>query len=831
MNTKRLARFWIAIIIGVLSISQLWAINTTQPTAAAQSSIHKLNAESVDMLAHATGSEWHDKSKSPLVVDFDKTSPNTPSGMNQWLASQGKPVSPRANVFGTKKYLILRVYFDGEANDSYYAKNAAGVDGNHQWSVEDDLMKPLRETYRLTSYNQLIIDWDISNLYKLPKSRYNYINSSTNNTSDGCVENNSNGTCKLDQFGALFRDATALAKNDFNYNNYTGILILMSDTKTSSAFHRAAANQCNTSWYGFALNGVPNNTKYGCIVALENHEAIGASANAKNHTRVELYGRFAHEFGHAFQQAGPAHPSNYNNSFELMDSNYPGHVGAYEKQSNVAFPGWMPTSQYIQVSKTSKTQNDSTCIRALEYDPSLNPVPQAIKVSITGSLYYMLTVRIKDNGATPPVGNGDDLNAHFPTWAPGSNNPVYGIPSEGLLIERVDESASGNNQVVTVIPKPSFNRDRLWVKGETADFFSTDGVKFAILPQAVNNPDKQTMCVRISFDATNSLQPDVAMRPWREAPGQTWETTDIWFDSPLNGYGTYRYGFWNDINNVPTPQLNGDIPAAGSVNRVYARVRNVGTKAASDIVVRFQVTDPPGMGINASTNWIGLGANGGVVDKNTFPALASLAPGAYTDVYVEWTPQFVNTPTSGTFNYHTCVRVKIDPVVGEQVLGNQDGNDEQENIFTFEATPAVTPKYEEKFTIFNESVTNPITYFLKLDSTLPTGWQVKINDGVNIVKLDANQRLEVPVVITPTGSAVLGSIFETRISAEKRVDLINTLDTDPTNPNRKHSGSFEFSGVSFAVNVLADTSITCQGYIQDGRVSVVGTLDGFQGIH
>jgi hypothetical protein len=37
------------------------------------------------------------------------------------------------------------------------------------------------------------------------------------------------------------------------------------------------------------------------------------------------------------------------------------------------------------------------------------------------------------------------------------------------------------------------------------------------------------------------------MRPWREAPGETWETTDIWFDSPLNGYGTYRYGYWNDV--------------------------------------------------------------------------------------------------------------------------------------------------------------------------------------------------------------------------------------------------------------------------------------------
>jgi hypothetical protein len=86
-----------------------------------------------------------------------------------------------------------------------------------------------------------------------------------------------------------------------------------------------------------------------------------------------------------------------------MDSNYPGHVGAYEKQASVAFPGWLPPSQYIQVSKTAKTQNDSTCLRAIEYDPALNPVPQALKVSITGSLYYMLSVRVKNDGTTGMV--------------------------------------------------------------------------------------------------------------------------------------------------------------------------------------------------------------------------------------------------------------------------------------------------------------------------------------------------------------------------------------------------------------------------------------------
>jgi len=42
------------------------------------------------------------------------------------------------------------------------------------------------------------------------------------------------------------------------------------------------------------------------------------------------WGRWAHEIGHAFQQAGPAHPSNYNSAFELMDANYPGQTGVFD---------------------------------------------------------------------------------------------------------------------------------------------------------------------------------------------------------------------------------------------------------------------------------------------------------------------------------------------------------------------------------------------------------------------------------------------------------------------------------------------------------------------
>src|SRR2546428_13703346 len=61
----------------------------------------------------------------------------------------------------------------------------------------------------------------------------------------------------------------------------------------------------------------------------------------------QVWSRWAHESGHAFQMGGPAHPSNYNSEFELMDANYPGQSGVFEKQGGMGFPGWLPGFKYL----------------------------------------------------------------------------------------------------------------------------------------------------------------------------------------------------------------------------------------------------------------------------------------------------------------------------------------------------------------------------------------------------------------------------------------------------------------------------------------------------
>jgi len=77
-------------------------------------------------------------------------------------------------------------------------------------------------------------------------------------------------------------------------------------------------------------------------------------------------------------------------------------------------------------------------------------------------------------------------------------------------------------------------------------------------------------------------------------------------DSPLNGYGNYRYGTWSDLLGGTVPKGNGDNPVIGQVNRLYVRVRNYGNKPASNVTVYFDVTSPLGLGISGPNAFLNI---------------------------------------------------------------------------------------------------------------------------------------------------------------------------------------------------------------------------------
>lgn len=737
--------------------------------AQASAHVRSLTGEQIDEIAHSLGLHWNVNSEeTPVIVDFGGASAAPIAGMDQWFARQGQFPLEATAVTGPKRVIVLRVYFnDYTTSDNRYSKTE--VEG---------FFDELNELWKNTSYGKISIDYQVTDLFKLPDNRTLYIDDLPPCEPDPALRPLGDLSCG-DKFWKVLNDSIANSPNTLDWTNIDAVMVVMAEDDNTQ-FHRGQGRG------GCSLKMGPggSNKSVGCAIFSEN----------PTETDRQVWGRWAHEIGHAFQEAGPAHPSNYNSEFELMDSNYPGQTGVFEKLEGMAFPGWLPASKYVEISPANG--GEQVCLWAMEYDPLGKPNPQAIKAKITDDLYYLISVRRRVLG--------DDLNGDF----------ANGIPDEGVLIERV---VVGGDPWVTLQAPTGLNRNSLWKVGQTFDGGS-DGILIVVTQQF----DEDNYCITVRYDK-RANQPDVALHPWTSPPGDTWETTDIWVDSPVNGYDTYRYGSWNDLWGNPVPRGNGDDPAVGMVNRLYARVRNVGTQTATDVKVNWEITDPPGLGIAGANGWAPIGS----VDKNQFPALASIAAGAYVDVYVEWTPNFALTPeqlAEGRFSFHTCVRVKLDTVAGETVVGNQDGDREQENINYFQAVTdgGDTAVFDGVIRLRNDDLVNKKYFYLNYETDVPDAWLVNVNNGVMGVELQPNEVREIPVVIKPQGPAVVGSIFGVDVAASSLEILANDLD-----PKDRHPGFDTLGGARVEARVLLPARLECKA-TNHGEIMVEGVLSGIE---
>jgi hypothetical protein len=679
---------------------------------------------------------------------------------NLSILNQAQPAVPHLDVTGTQKVIVLRVYFNDYTATSTYSKTQ--VEGFY------DLLNQL---WKNTSYNTIDIDYQVSDLFQLPDNRSAYID----DLSGGDLSNGG-------KFLKVLQDAIANAPSGLDWTDIDAVNVLMAET-SSSQFHRGQATKCNLPM------GPGGSLAYvGCAIFSENPGA----------TQLETWGRFAHEMGHTFQQGGPAHPSNYNSEFELMDHNYPGQTGVFEKQSHTGFPGWMPVSKY-QVF-TPAGGGGTANIWAEEYPPAGKPNIQAAKVEITSSLYYLVSVR--------RAVLGDELHANDSWHTSGSPN---GIPDEGVLIERVVEGA---DPWVTVVG-PGGDRNDLWGEGQTYTNIG-DGVQIAVAKMI----DEDNYSVRIAYNQDAAFQPDVMLEPWTSPPGNTWETTDIWIDSPVNGYGNFSFGKWNDLYGDLVPRGNGDAPAIGQVNRIYARVRNVGGNTATDVVVHWDITDPAIAGVGPTAPW----SNIGTVDKTQFPGLASIAPGDYEDVYVEWTPTYTVPPSTladGTFQLHRCLRVRLDHVTGETVFANQDGEREQENIFTFQAVPedGSTISRSTFILLQNDDPEQPKFFYVNYKDDLPPGWKVDVNGAEFGIQLDPDESVKIPVTIVPDGPAPLGSDFFVDVQASSVRLLTNSHE-----PEDKHVEFDTLGGVRVEARVQRPPKLQCKVEQTPNGIFITGML-------
>jgi hypothetical protein len=668
-------------------------------------------------------------------------------------------------VSGTKHFVVLRVYFhDYAATSRYTQTQVEGMFGQlaQLWGTN-------------SSYGNITITYAVSTLFQLPGNRSAYIQTPPDNLSSTA------------QYYQLLNDAVANSPSGIDWSSVDGVVVIMAETDTTK-FHRGQGNKCN-----LAQGPGSTTTKLvGCAIFSEN----------PSNTDVEVWGRWAHEVGHALQAGGPAHPSNYNSNFEQMDANYPGQTGVFEKQSSVAF-GWLPDSKYAIV--TPAMGGASFGLYAEEFVPNTNPNAQAIKAYIggVGSAYYLVSLRRRVLG--------DDLNDAF---------TPNGIPDEGALIERVVENA---DPWVTIQGHP--DRDKLWHQGDTYTNASdgiTISIRQPILISAATTAAEPDNYIVDVFYGDNSNRPDVGLNSWLQPPGNTYESTDIWVDSAVNGYGTYRYGMWSDLLGGMVPKGNGDNPAIGQVNRLYARVRNFGTQTATNVVVHFDVTSPLGLGIAGSNGFVQLGT----VTSAQFPGLASIPAGGHTDVYINWTPNATLTPeqqAAGIFYFHSCVRVRLDHLSNEIIFGNQDGNGQQENIDYFQAPAAgggAGAPYKTTIMLHNDDKLNAKSFMLSYEpQSVPAGWNVNINGGQLGVDLAPDEIRLIPVEINPLVPMPLGATAAVVIQASSLRLLVNNK-----NPSDVHPDFNVLGGVRVEGHAVAQTHVTCTATPTAGGVSITGKL-------
>lgn len=165
-----------------------------------------------------------------------------------------------------------------------------------------------------------------------------------------------------------------------------------------------------------------------------------------------------------------------------------------------------------------------------------------------------------------------------------------------------------------------------------------------------------------------SAQSDPSIRDWGSPPGTPppWTTSDIFVDNDGNGVG-----------NEPGE------PSKGLTNRLFARVRNLGTTAANNVTVRFHFSP---YGLWSPASWANFREITTVTGVN-------LAPGAEVLIEVPWDLSNLSEDNGGAWGGHTlgefdhfCVLVRIE-FPGDSNPGNNHAQNNFANVQTVFGEP------------------------------------------------------------------------------------------------------------------------------------------------
>lgn len=288
------------------------------------------------------------------------------------------------------------------------------------------------------------------------------------------------------------------------------------------------------------------------------------------------------------------------------------------------------------------------------------------------------------------------------------------LPQPGVLISLVDESP---NRILKhiALTDPDAPGNMSEAPLETGDFLAdpSSGLTITYESNTGNNAN-----VRVNYSLLGSDRPNPSITPWGAPP---WETPDIWIDSSKNGWDTYLY-----TSSDGDPIGNGDRAWVDNSNRVYFKITNSGTLAATNVRVQAFVNSPPGMG-DRGADWDYLGT---VVIPN-------LAAGDTATEFVNWVPKV---------GEHTCIKIVILDAPSD---ASTSDNLAQENVTAFETTssspyqPVLT-----KFHVNNPFVDEPTDVIFHVRD-VPMGWTIMTEPRVMTLK--AGQSDWVTVGVFPSG--------------------------------------------------------------------------------
>lgn len=556
----------------------------------------------------------------------------------------------------------------------------------------------------------------------------------------------------------LLKEAIQLGDDAIDYSQIDYVLVWVNDPNVWAGWSSVG------SWYQIDTN--------------EGKFTVGFSIVGDNppETEAQVWGRAAHEMGHAF---GLDHThANYNSPFSLMALGYPSDLYIYSQVLDKV-TGWFDTSSNQQVIPQGTAGNFTLRPRYLNVPLDTH----SLKVKISNTLYYMVEVISQKEEDKWTV-------------------------NEGVLIYLVNKSRPDNRECVEMDANPAINNwaRRLFDVGQT---FTDNQHSITINVTGTTPPDGYT--IEVINNAAGA--PDLTIAEWGTPAGSPppYESADIWVDSQVNGWGHYRHRYG------PVPKGIGDEPWANHNNRLYARIHNQGLANAMGVTVKFYENIPIGAGAEGTWSLIGQKT----IDINQ---------GKSKEIYLDWTPTISLPPgNSGLTETHACIKVAIEPATNEVATSN---NEAQENIDYFEVVKGSNQANRLKQTnqfqpIFSEfQVGNPYDEAKEIYinvANVSEGWDIIGQDLAEFHQLNPNEQQLFTFELIPDQTVQFGE------KVEASLIVGYTRKDDATITTQEEYECYEYhlvpySGFSFEAKTYYRGELDINAFVSDQLIEVEGTL-------